>query len=294
MRADITLSSLNLPALTIVRGSLPYCPAHDGDPGWKARLDQHGRVAAYTRATDGGGWVYLPGLAGYRFAAGAARVEAFPEPGAPADTITEGFHRSALPLALQATTYEVLHASAVRDATGVHVFCGASAAGKSTVAYALRRRGFEVWADDAVAFTVSRGEIIAVPLPFSLRIRGEVARFFEEPGHVHQPLDGKMEVLRNHESEPLPVASVSLLERGPAATISRLAAEALPAVLYHSFYFSLDEASLRRRMANQFLDLVARVPVFRVSLRPGLEGVDGLLDDLESRVLRNRRARSTA
>ena len=162
----------------------------------------------------------------------------------------------------------MLHASAVSDARGVHVFCGASRSGKSTIAYALGRRGFEVWADDAVAFDADDGGITAIPLPFALRLRSEVADFFELPTRIERHANGKTEALRHQAVGPREIASVSLLERGPNSTIARLSApESLPAVLYHSFYFSLDDSSIRRRMSTQFLELIARAPVFRVSLR---------------------------
>ena len=274
-----------LPRLRIVRGSPPNSPEVTDDPTWEPRLDHRGRVCAYTRAFDGGS-LYLPGLAYYRFSTEDRCVEALSERGVPADTITEAFYRIALPMALQAEGYEVLHASAVSDARGVHVLCGASRSGKSTIAYALGRRGFDVWADDAVAFKADDVRINAIPLPFALRLRSEVAEFFEAATHIQPHANGKTEVLRHQAVDIREIASVSLLERGSKSTIARLSAPAsLPAVLYHAFYFSLDDPSVRRRMSMQFLELVARVPMFRVSLAPGLEAMTGLLDELEERVL---------
>lgn len=281
------MSSVNVPSLTIVRGTTPDAPSPEDDVVWESHRDHHGRVVASTRAADGGGGLlYLSGVAGYRFMSGLPQVEAFPEPWVADDTVTEGYYRVALPLALQAAGYEVLHASGVQDSSGVHVFCGASGAGKSTVAYALGRRGFQVWADDAVTFTVRRGRILAVPLPFALRLRNGVARFFEEPGAVSHSMDHKTEVSRRHGGEPLPIASVSLLERSATLSLTRLtASQALPSVLYHSFYFSLADEVTRRRMAAQFLDLVASVPIFRVSPWSDFSGIDRVLDELEAHLL---------
>jgi hypothetical protein len=93
-------------------------------------------------------------------------------------------------------------------------------------------------------------------------------------------------MLRHQASGLREIASVSLLERGPNSTIVPVSAqESLPAVLYHSFYFSLDDPSIVRRMGRQFLDLVAEVPMFRVSMRPGLDALADMLDALEQRVL---------
>ena len=234
---------------------------------------------------EGVSWLYLPGLAYFRLWPGNGYVEAFPEPEASASIVVEAFYRIALPMALQAAGYEVLHASAVSDTTRVHVFCGASRSGKSTIAHALSNRGFRAWADDAVAFSAHDGQATAIPLPFALRLREEVADFFG----VHRPSDHterKAEVLRGQEGRPLEIASILLLERGPDSSVVRLSGhQALPGVLYHSFFVSLDQA-VRQRMSTQFLDLVATVPVFRVSVGPALDTVAELLDYLERRVLR--------
>ena len=184
---------------------------------------------------------------------------------------------------------QVLHGSAVKGQRGLHVFCGASQAGKSTLAYALLNRGYEVWADDAVAFTVAGGAISAVGLPFALRIRGDVAAFFEDPEFPTSSSNGKVEALRHsaeeRRPEPLRIVTVSLLERG-AASIARVPpSEALPQILNHAFYFSLEEEAVRRRMTREFLQLVAEVPLFRVILPRRLDRLDGALDDLEARVL---------
>jgi hypothetical protein len=283
------LSSTQVPRLRVVQGSPPDSPAFAGDLGWEPHLDHDGRVCAYTRAVDGGGWLRLPGIAWFRFPIEGGYIEARPEGDAPADTIEDVFYRVALPLALQAAGHEVLHASAVTDARGVHVFCGASRSGKSTLAFALGRRGFEIWADDAVAFRVQGGGVTAVPLPFALRLRGEVTDFFDVPARTGREGKGKTETLRHQAAGPREIATVSLLERGRSSTIARLSGrESLPAVLYHSFYFSLDDPSIVRRMGTQFLELIAEVPVFRVSLRPGLDALADLLDALEQRVLAPR------
>jgi len=280
------LLSSEIPWLRIVQGSPPDSPASLRDPEWEPHLDHGGRVCAYTREIDGRGWLYLPGLAWYRFPAGGGSIEAMPARNAPTDTITEAYYRIALPMALQAAGYEVLHASAVSDGRGVHVFCGASRSGKSTIAYALGRRGFEIWADDAVAFRIDGGGITAVPLPFALRLRGEVADFFGVPTSPGWKGDGKTETLRHQASSPREIVSVSLLERSRNAAIDRLSArESLPGVLYHSFYFSLEDSSVLQRMGTQFLELIGGVPLFRVSLRPGLAGMAEVLDDLERQVL---------
>lgn len=277
------------PGLSIT-GEDPTGPPVESDSVWEVRLDGRGGVWGYVRADGGGGSVYLPRIATYEFNARNRQVNACRAPGAADGVVVDAYYRHALPLALHFYGVQVLHASAVRGPKGVHVFCGTSHAGKSTVAYALLQRGYEIWADDAVAFTAVAGTATAVPLPFTLRLRDETVAFFQRAGIVKSPDNGKVELPQRAEAKPLAIASVSLLESAPA-TISRVPpSESLPAILNHAFYFSLRDEAVRRRMAAEFLELIANAPLSRVALPRGFERLDGALDQLEEHVLGAGRA----
>jgi hypothetical protein len=66
-----------------------------------------------------------------------------------------------------------LHASAARSACGKHMvaICGASGAGKSTMAATLRRRGWQFFSDDLTRLTAGETEILAWPGPAAMRLR---------------------------------------------------------------------------------------------------------------------------
>jgi hypothetical protein len=266
--------------LTIAPGGAPE-PPPVREATWETHRDRDGHVAAYARRTADGGWLRLPDVAWFRFRTDDCDVEAYPEPGVSSGLVLDAFHRVALPMIIQARNDEVLHASAVRNAAGVHVFCGASCSGKSTIAHALGSRGLEVWADDAVPFTVSEDAITALPLAFALRLREDAAAHFGA-AHAAPSVNGKVSIARTAQRESAPVASVWLLQRDRASRIERLGAgSALPAVLFHSFYFTLEEDSLRRRMAESFLELVARVPIYRLTVPSALEELANMVDAVE-------------
>jgi hypothetical protein len=278
------LDSFDLLCLEIAEED-PPAPPQRNQPDWVARPDRLGGVWGYTRATAAAGWLYLPGIAVYEFTGGTRRVKALRDRGATDEAVADAYYRHALPMALDFHGFQVLHASAVRDARGVHVFSGTSHTGKSTLAYALRRRRYEVWADDAVAYTLVDGTARAVPLPFALRLRDDAAGFFEGPELTELPGNGKVDVLRHHASEPLPIASVSLLDRG-AATIRPLPpSKSFPALLANGFYFSPEDETARGRIAAALLNLIAEAPVFHLSLPRELGRLGGFLDELEERVL---------
>ena len=67
--------------------------------------------------------------------------------------------------------------------------------------------------------------------------------------------------------------------------IRRLAPpEAFPAVLAHAYCYSLDDVARNREMLDHYLDLSARVPIFSVVFRAGMEHVPTLLDAVEEAV----------
>jgi hypothetical protein len=195
-------------------------------------------------------------------------------------------------MALQAVNTEVLHASAVRAHHGVIAFCGVSEAGKSTVAFGLSRRGYPLWADDAIPFETSGGRVRAIPVPFKIRLRPASASFFgkdQAMGQVPSGWDGADQA----EREPAPLAALCLLKQlraeqrdGRAVECLWLPpAQAFRAVLEHAYCcFGLEDVERKRSMMKHYLDLTARVPVCEVRFQPGLDNLSEILDGIEQDV----------
>ncbi len=132
-------------------------------PGVEVCHDARGDLLAYCRAGSGTLRVDLPDLASFSYERGAGHVRAIPHRPLSPGFILDTYHHCVLPLILPALGTEVLHASAVVGARGVAAFCGVSGTGKSTLAVALARRGYAIWADDAVAVDIAEPEPAAVP-----------------------------------------------------------------------------------------------------------------------------------
>jgi len=247
--------------------------------------DTGGAVFAYCRAEAGQYWMDLPGLATFCFDGDGNQVAASPSPGVAPDTVVEAYWHSALPLVLQARGAEVLHASAVRTPRGVAAFCGASGSGKSTIAYGLHRRGYGLWADDAVALDMSQAGIGAVPLAFDVRLRPASAAFFGLGAEAAR-LTGAGDSGGRVGWAPVPLVAVCVIDRGSRAfgdaALTRLRpSTAFPAVLAHAFCFSLQDLGRKRLMLDRYLGLVARVPVFELGFGEGLAGLAAVLDAIE-------------
>ena len=255
------------------------------------RDQQDGAVFAWAQSKGGERWMHLPGVASYRFRPGDGVVTAIPDPSGVPEHVVSGYERTVLPMAVQSGGREVLHASAVLSAGEVVAFCAVSGTGKSTIASELALRGYAVWADDALAFQEEDGSIAAVPLPFQLPLRPR-SRLGQDVAA------GSLREIPTPEASA-PLRGVFTLERAQppapddAVDIRRLpAAEAFPTVLAHAYCYSLDDVERNRRMIANYLELCARVPIFRVSFRTGLEHLAAVLDAVEQAVgMASRRPR---
>jgi len=234
--------------------------------------DPDGTVYAYG-SEDGNGYrLHFPGVADFSFEPGGNEVVAH----APASSgpVEDLFRTAVIPLVLQVSGYEVLHASAVRTDSGVAAFCGLSGSGKSTVAYALSRRGYPLWADDAVVFSAADdNEINCFQIPFALHLREASRDYFEVPAPE------SIAVANRRETSEL--IAVVTLERvgGSTPRVERISiGAAMRALLPHGYRFTVDDEERSRRTVENYLDLAAGVPVFRARYAPGFAQLGALLD----------------
>jgi hypothetical protein len=224
-----------------------------------------------------------PGVATFEFSAGCEHVVAIPYPPARPDLITEAFHHSVLPLALQSLGCEAVHASGVLTRCGVVGFCGHAEVGKSTMAYALSERGYCAWSDDAVVFEVDQQRGRALRLPFEFRLRPASAAHFGRPAR-HQSAEGAS-------TEQAPVAALCVLTRETTAdpagiAITRLSGrDALTAVLEHALCFDWHDAAGKRRLLVHYLTLVSTISVYAVRMQPSLERLSRVVDAVVDRVI---------
>jgi hypothetical protein len=226
----------------------------------------------------------IPGVASFGFAVPTESVTAVPHPPARPELIRVTYERSVLPLVLQAGGAEVLHASAVYMRAGVVALCGSSGVGKSTTAMALGRRGHPLWADDVVALDMNGRHPEVLPLSFELRLRAEAASFFGEKPGATRRLRPSGTPGNGAEPEPACLLALCVLSRDDeraGVAVERLGAGAVPALLTHAYCFSLQQAVFKRRMLQHYLELAARVPVFAIRFRPGLERLSAVADVIE-------------
>ena len=249
--------------------------------------DAQGTTLASCDTIDGQPRVDVNGVGAFHVDSLSGTVTAYPRDAVPSVMIDEAYTRWVLPIVLQAHGTEVLHASAVR-ARGVVALCADSGVGKSTLAFALSRRGHQLWADDALAIGIRGPSAVAFALPFEMRLRPRSAAFFGVEVKTDRALASEPADDRPRPSEA-PITAVFVLRRCESGhgdrgvSVERLRPPmAVSALLAHAYCFSLEDPDLKRAMVAHYVDLAARVPVFALRFRPGLGMLRSMVDQIEA------------
>ncbi|MEA2680264.1 MAG: hypothetical protein QOK03_1986 [Candidatus Binataceae bacterium] len=244
--------------------------------------DNAGVICARGILSGAYAWLEFPGTAVFHFDRARRAVIAMPEPSVEDGLLYDNYYRAALPLALQYFGVEVLHASAVLTRLGVVAFCAVSETGKSTTVAVLSRRGYPLWADDAVPIEIDEGArgARALAVPFRLRLDAALSPAFRDLDRSFRwPEPERLDLAS------APLAALCVMQRvdsSQTAEICRLSAiDAVTALLPHSYCFSLMEADRKRLMMRCYIELAARVPTFAVSIATGLERLPAALDQIE-------------
>lgn len=199
-----------------------------------------------------------------------------------------------LATSLQLAGTNTLHASAVEMADGVIGFIAPKHFGKSTLAMTLLRRGGRFVTDDSLSLDIEEGSVLARPGVQSLRVRPgdeDVERLLgrsvtEAPGR-----DGKVFLRPFHANDVLtdrrPVSALYFLSpRAPGGAgdpAERERVQGIPAALGLMGQTKIG-GMLGPTFTEPLLDatatIVARVPVFKLSLVRDLDRLDQVVDHL--------------
>jgi hypothetical protein len=245
--------------------------------------DLAGAVCAYGYRGAGHRWIRWPGFAAFRFD-DDGRIDAFPERTVDPAQILDLARRAVEPIVLQAIGWETLHASSVATPAGLLAFCGERESGKSTLAYSLSRRGHRQRSDDAVVMKIAVGRVMALALPFGVRLRDDPARHFgftpsEQLFSDVTPIDHTPMTVSED-----PLAAIFVLGRttGPTPVVTRLSStDAFTAILAHSHCFDPEDVASKQRLFEHYLEIAALVPIYDLRFPHGLEHLGAVVDAIE-------------
>jgi hypothetical protein len=260
-------------SLTFVEGEAPP----DASTGREVNTwcDEHGEVCARGFVGSSSRWLDCPDLAVFAFEARSSVVRAWAAAGTSRDEVAARFTRILQPAILQAMGWQALHASAIAGDAGAIALCGVTGSGKSTIAYALGREGFTQMADDGVVIRVTGSEVFGHPLPFVPRLRADALGRLGAPSADVKSAGGF--------GAARPLRAIVLLQRDarhpPAAEITRVRpAAAFSALVSHAHCFDPASPADARRFADEYLSIVAGVPVHALNYRGGLDGLAAVVD----------------
>jgi hypothetical protein len=249
--------------------------------GFDVWRDNDGIPCAYAYSRGDKDWIHLPGLAQFSFDLVTSTITAFAPSSTSREAVIDAYYRTVLPMALQASGHEVLHASGVRIDGHAVALTAVSGTGKSTFAHALSRRGAPMWADDAFVLSLDgegRG-VFTQPLPFRVRLRASAIEYFGPAGVKQSWSTGKM----TENQRQLPVSAVFVLDRDPSASIkvTRLTGmAAFQALLTNSYCYSLRAIARKRRMIENYLSIATQVPVFQLRFKADWDSMPTITDTI--------------
>jgi energy-coupling factor transporter ATP-binding protein EcfA2 len=165
---------------------------------------------------------------------------------------------------------QALHAGAAVGPSGVVAFCGPRGAGKSTLALALQHAGWQQFSDDVLLWKFNKGSVTACPLPFAPRLRPDSRAHFADLAEAAQ----------QPPCSSLPLAAVFLLKQDGALHNPRISlvrgVDALSKLLPQAYYFDGNDPIHMRRLLEDYLELLARAPVFLLEYQPDFRSLSKL------------------
>jgi len=258
--------------------------------------DNAGRVSAFLSRLDGECRICFPQFASYIFSEAKACQEGIQiviesGPTSTRGQLVDGLMRNVVPLLLQSRGIQVFHASAIRLGDGIVGLCGSSFAGKSTLAYALQLRGYEVWADDALLISATNQDVRVLKDPLvKLRLRPEARKYFSviESGSSNEirNIDAEFELSLSDMKE-LPLKALCLLNRGSKEQAAEWCCnkinghEALIQILSLANYYDLTDIDEHRRITESCLKVVSSAPIYKCHYRGGFEFIEAVVDEIE-------------
>lgn len=188
--------------------------------------------------------------------------------------------------------YLVLHASAVNMKGGAVVFLGWGGDGKSTIAAALNRKGYQFITDDVLKIDIINDEPLAIPSFPRAKLWGDIINYMEDKPSLSQKIHPEIDkysydIVNMFFTDPLPLKMIYILENSFKNDIITLKPQnALMELINSSYVINGFGISAKKQNLNQCAKVVNSVPVKRLKKLPSLTELENLIKIIEKDVFR--------
>ena len=249
----------------------------------QGKIDDANRTAGL-HVIDGAVLFVAPDAARYRIADGS-EILVEPNKGAPDRNVRLYLLGSAFGALLHQRGLLPLHANAVEIGGRAFAFMGVQGEGKSTLAAWFHDQGHRVIADDVCVIRLDGDLPQAVPGLPRLRLWDDaIAQSGRKPAELLRSYAGdedwnKFDVPVDPQRsvrDEVPLGAVYLIESGSDFSVERLAGLESAQVLFEHTYRGgyLDAANGQKTHWQATVDLVRKVPVFRLARKRGFDVLD--------------------
>jgi hypothetical protein len=202
------------------------------------------------------------------------RVECHSNAPVPTETLRHLFLDAVFPLVLNLKGHDALHATAVDGPAGCCAFLGNSGIGKSTLAAAFVRRGWQLVCDDCLHFDVGADGVTIVPGYGGLRLWPDSIEATFNNGSllrtVHDRRKKRVEVAGMSSMRPARLGRVYLVTGTQESGDTRIRIEAVSPrdafmeLVRHAFRLDIGDRTMLARQFHRLQRLVERVSVCRL------------------------------
>jgi hypothetical protein len=238
-----------------------------------ALRDDRGEVHARLYSSGSSKWIDWLGVGVFGFSTHSREVEVWPKADVQQNVVVDAFLMIQHNM-LQALGWQVLHAGAAIGSQGAAAFCGKSGSGKSTLAFAMEQAGWRQIADDGLVLRIERKCVMACPLPFKPQLRPASRAHF---AHASNPMPFPSRL----PPADIPLAVVFVLQQDARCTTPRIQripkSRAFSEVLTHAHCYDEEDRGHTRQLVDDYLELVARVPVFTLQYQPDFQQLSQLV-----------------
>jgi len=276
-------SDFPFPELNSVQTGRPVCAVRLVDT-----LSQRTSFAVSlvrTRLPNGHGWLttaksdrgYIlrcQGLVTFLVSNDGDDVECHPDAPVPTETLRHLFLDAVFPLILNLKGHDALHATAVDGPDGCCAFLGHSGIGKSTLAAALVRRGWQLVCDDCLHFDSGTDRVTVVPGYGGLRLWPDSIEAAFNDGSLLRTMQDRqkrrVQVAGMSPASPVRLPRLYLVTSARGTDDSRIRIEGVPPrnafmeLVRHAFRLDLGDRSMLARQFRSLQRLVECVPICRL------------------------------